>query len=175
MAYNFKPELSLIQSQTASSSASIVFTSGISSNFENYVIKFRNVVAATNAVNLNLDFSVDGGSTYLTSGSYGIQGATLTTISRNGANGGANTLVLLCSSTATSCINGELFLSNLQDASNHIGYFSGVHINSSGNIAQMVTGVRNYNNTASVNCLKISFSSGNIASGTFILYGVNES
>ena len=174
MAYNFKPELSFIESQTAATSASIVFTSGISTNFENYVVKLRNVVAAAGADDLKVDFSVNGGSTYLSSGSYAVQGATLTTISRNGANGGPNYIALTCSTSSGNCLNGELFLNNLQDASNHIAYFSGVQVNNSGNISTMVSGIRNYDNTASVNCIKFSFSTGNITSGTFILYGVNE-
>lgn len=174
MAYNFRPELSFIQSQTASSSASIVFSSGISTNFENYVVKLRNIVPATDAVNLNLDFSVDGGSTYLGSGSFGMQQSVLATITRTGINGAANTIVTLLSNVSTEPLNGELVLSNLQDAASHYAFFSGVHISSAGNITQTGTGIRNYSNTASVNAIKFSCSSGNIASGTFILYGVNE-
>lgn len=175
MAYDYDPELSFIQTLSASSSASIVFSSGInSSNFQNYVVKLRNIVPATNATDLLFHWSVDGGGTYLASPSYATEGPVLSTITRQGAEAGTATLIFKNSSTATNAMNGELFLCNMFDAANHLGYFSGTHVNSDGNIATTITGIREFSNTANVNAVKFTFSSGNIASGTFILYGVNE-
>jgi len=56
--------LILLSTQTASSSASISFTSGIDSTYDSYVFKFINIHAGTSAVDFTFQASTDGGSTY---------------------------------------------------------------------------------------------------------------
>ena len=56
--------LILLSTQTASSSASIEFTSGIDSTYSSYVFKFINIHAGTSAVDFTFQASTDGGSTY---------------------------------------------------------------------------------------------------------------
>ena len=55
--------LNLISTQTASSSSTISFTSGIDSTYDEYVFKFINIHPSTVA-QLKCNFSVDGGSNY---------------------------------------------------------------------------------------------------------------
>ena len=54
----------LINTVTASSSASISFTSGIDSTYREYVFEWTNIKPATDDVNLQVQFSSDGGSSY---------------------------------------------------------------------------------------------------------------
>lgn len=56
--------MTLISEQTASSSASISFTSGIDSTYDSYVFKFINLHPQNDGRNFKFQFSTDGGSTY---------------------------------------------------------------------------------------------------------------
>ena len=55
--------MNLISTQTASSSATISFTSGIDSTYDEYVFKFYNIHPATNDVTFQVNFR-DGGTDY---------------------------------------------------------------------------------------------------------------
>jgi len=57
-------DLVLISSQTASASASIEFTSGLDSTYDEYIFKFINMHPATDAVAFQFNMSTDGGSNY---------------------------------------------------------------------------------------------------------------
>jgi len=56
--------LTLLSTQTASSSASIEFTSGIDSTYSSYMFKFINIHPSNNISILQFNMSTDGGSTY---------------------------------------------------------------------------------------------------------------
>ena len=56
--------MSLISTQTASSSSTISFTSGIDSTYDEYVFKFINIHPATEGTKFMFNASVDGGSNY---------------------------------------------------------------------------------------------------------------
>ncbi len=55
--------LNLISTQTASSSSTISFTSGIDSTYKEYIFKYYNVHPSTGA-SLYMNLSADGGSNY---------------------------------------------------------------------------------------------------------------
>jgi len=56
--------LVLLSTQTASSSASLSFTSGIDSTYDSYVFKFINIHPQTDSVYFQMNLSTDGGSNY---------------------------------------------------------------------------------------------------------------
>ena len=56
--------LTFISKQTASSSSTISFTSGIDSTYKEYLFTFKNIHPGTDAGRLQVNFSVDGGSNY---------------------------------------------------------------------------------------------------------------
>ena len=56
--------LNLISTQTASSSSTISFTSGIDSTYDEYVFKFYDIHAATDSVDFVFNLSADSGSNY---------------------------------------------------------------------------------------------------------------
>jgi hypothetical protein len=56
--------ITLISSQTASNSASISFTSGLTSTYKAYKFVFANIHARTDSVNFSFNLSTDSGSNY---------------------------------------------------------------------------------------------------------------
>lgn len=174
MAFLFPQRLCKISTQTASSSASLSFTTGISSNFTTYYVKVRNLLPATNNVTLLLTFSTNGGSTYLsTNYKYAIAW-----IKSDGGSGtlssGSDSSIKICeniSSTSTRKLNADIVFYNLNDATycckiaHHANYFT------AGTLAQAFEGGGMNTGTSAVNAIKFAMSSGNIASGSITLYG----
>ena len=58
--------LNLISTQTASSSSTISFTSGIDSTYKEYIFKFINLHPASATANFQINLAADGGSNYNT-------------------------------------------------------------------------------------------------------------
>jgi hypothetical protein len=56
--------LTLLSTQTASSSASIEFTSGIDSTYDSYIFKFINIDQSVDLADFGFNMSTDGGSNY---------------------------------------------------------------------------------------------------------------
>jgi hypothetical protein len=56
--------LVLLSTQTASSSATISFTTGLDSTYDEYIFKFINIKPATDAVKFQFNMSTDSGSNY---------------------------------------------------------------------------------------------------------------
>ena len=175
--------LVLISTQTASSSSTIDFTSGIDSTYKEYIFKIINCHPSTDDV--PFQFQVDTG----TNTNYN---QTMTTVAWQSAHAEADndtsleyrTELDLAQSTGfhglsnnigngnDECISGTLHLfdpSNTTFVKHFNGQFSGY-------------GVANYNynsfsagyvnTTTAVTRLRFKFSSGNIDSGTIKLYGV---
>ena len=78
--------LVLISTQTASSSSSLSFTSGIDSTYKEYIFKFINIHPATDAVSFQFNFSADGGS------NYNVTKTTTAFLAYHGEGGGYGTL-----------------------------------------------------------------------------------
>ena len=172
-----------LSTQTASSSASVSFTSGIDSTYSEYLFIFNNIHPETNNTHLQFNMSIDGGSNY---------NVTKTTShfrayhEENGASAaiGYRTGDDLAQSTAYQTLileqgndndaNGAGIL-HLFDPSNtnfvkHF-IFRGI-TDQSGNTARE-TYVAGYGNTTSaINAVDFKMSSGNIDAGTISLYGV---
>jgi hypothetical protein len=174
--------LVLISEQTASSSANISFTSGIDSTYKQYMFKFINIHAATDNVHFQVNFR-DGGSSYdatKTSSAFrayhaesdieagldyetNVDLAQATGVQRVTSNQGndsdqscSGTLHLFDPSSTT--FVKHYIINNVMD--NYANY-------------QLVNYIAGYCNTISaIDGVQFSFSSGNIDSGTFKLYGV---
>ena len=56
--------LNLLSTQTASSSATISFTSGLDSTYKEYIFKFYNIHPATDSTHFTFQGSTNGGSSY---------------------------------------------------------------------------------------------------------------
>jgi len=165
--------LTLLSTQTASSSASIEFTSGIDSTYDSYVFKFIDIHPATDGATLEIQASTDGGS------SYGVtKTTTYFTAYHNEADGTTGltyyTAQDLAQSTASQNITHYQGNDNDQSASGYIHIFSPSssvfvkHFMTEHNEATLhdytVTNhVAGYWNTTSpLNAFKFFMSSGNI-------------
>lgn len=172
--------LVLLEQHTASSSASLDFTTAITSLYDEYLIELVNLVPATNAVNLLCRMSVDGGATYDTGNNYqwaswrasksGSAAAGATATSSIGIDGSA-------SQSNTASLGGICSIIHLFQPLN-TSFHKRLRIETAANdgtsspdIVIMVSGA--YTVTASaVNAIRFLMSSGNIASGTIRMYGL---
>lgn len=161
----------LLSTQTASNSASISFTSLITSTYKNYFFMCRNVTPVTNNASLNLNWSTNNGTSYISTGylsgcAFGGYNVTF-----NGNVNSTTTAIINVSmpNTASAGCNSTLWLMNLQAG----GYPSlyGHWTQTTGPV-----GLSNsvYTTSTSVNAFQITCSTGNISTGTFSLYGIAE-
>ena len=179
--------LNLISTQTASSSSTISFTSGIDSTYDEYVFKFYDIHPATNNQDIQFNGSVDGGSNY---------NVTKTSTTFQAQHDEADSEALLQYNTdrdlaqSTSAQRFSLQIGNdndqsvvgtlhLFDPSNTTFVknflFRGISpypsSDSDGMKDQLVAGYAN--TTSAVNAIQFKMLSGNIDSGTNKLYGVS--
>ena len=175
--------LNLISTQTASSSSTISFTSGIDSTYKEYIFKCINVHPATSDASFTFNMSVDGGSNYNVTkttttprayhdeadseaaieydgGQDLAQSTSFQGISRFLGNGndecGSGTLHIFDPSSTT-------FVKHFIAVANT--YYSGDY-----SFNDFTAGYGN--TTSAVNAVQFKMSSGNIDSGTIKMYGV---
>ena len=173
----------LISTATASSSASIDFTSGIDSTYDIYYWEFIDCHPATNSTLLTFTASTDGGS------SYGLTKTSTAFIAYNAesfvqAAVGYNTSVDLAQSTSAQNlstnvsnasdgnVSGSFYLFNPSSTVFVKHYIIRSSLNN-GSYAQDEHFAGYINNTSAVDAIKFSFSSGNIDAGTIKMYGIS--
>ena len=177
----------LISTQTASSSSTISFTSGIDSTYKEYIFKFINIHAATSGQTFTVNFR-DGGSDY---------DATKTTsyfLSYQDEAGGGDAALNyisskdLAQSTSAQIISQDTNVDNDASISGTLNLFAPSdttfvkHFSattqsmnlSSGNPYSYQAFIAGYCNvTAAIDGVQFSMSSGNIDAGDICLYGIN--
>lgn len=159
--------LVLIQSQTASTSASLTFTTGITATYANYFLLYSNVTLSA-GVNLFLQISTNAGVSYIATGyTSGLTNNTYN--SSTWTNGSATTGVILLNVSGLS--SGFLYLFDVTGGANFQSAGITVANNGSGGGASFLSGGIN---TANVNAFKIVPASGTINTGTFTLFGILE-
>ncbi len=167
----------LLNTQTASNSASISFTSTfITSTYTSYIVVMNDISAsATSSGNLLMTWSTNNGSTYLaTNYQSGLPqfAYTGTTVLAN-TNSTTNCIVTAAHNGSTvSRSNGCMFINLPQSAkASYVGrttYFN----SGSSTIAAAIFG--NNSGTTTINNIKFAFSVNNISTGTFSLYGIAQ-
>jgi hypothetical protein len=177
--------MTLLSTQTASSSSTISFTSGIDSTYKEYIFKIYNAHASDGDTNFQFNASVDGGSNYNvthTSTIFTARHNETDTIARvqyeTGRDEGQSTgFQKLNYDTGSDndenvCVSLRLF-----DPSNttFVKHFISTSIDSgrSGGGAQSSFVAGYFNTTSAVNAIQFKFGAGNIDSGTIKLYGVS--
>jgi hypothetical protein len=175
--------LVLLSEQTASSSATISFTSGIDSTYKEYIFKFISCHPATDNVDFLVNFSADGGS------NYNVTKTTTFFAAYENESGGSGTLTYadandLAQSTDFQMLNDGVGNGNdetcvgtlhLFDPSNttfvkHFMATSHRYYYSDYAIVDYMAGY--CNTTSAVNAVQFKFQSGNIDAGTIKMYGV---
>jgi hypothetical protein len=178
--------ITLISSQTASNSASISFTSGLTSTYKTYKFVFSSIHAITDKVEFEFQTSTNGGS------SYGV--ACTSTIVRayhneSGSGSGLEYDGQMDSAQSTSYVrltsagggisndadiaeSGNLYLFNPSDTTfvkhfiHNISYYNDDVYNHNGLHAGY------FNTTSAINAIQFKMSSGNM-DGTIYMYGIN--
>ena len=176
--------LTLLQTQTASASATIDFTSNIDSTYDAYVFKFYEIHPATDGAYLTFNMSTDSGSNYnvtKTSSSFHAfhnESDTVTSLSYD-------TVGDLAQSTGNQYISNNVGNDNDQNVSGTLTIFnpsSSVfvkHFISNTNVSQNTdysinTYVGGYGNTTNpIDAIQFLMTSGNIDSGVIKLYGIS--
>jgi len=177
--------LVLISEQTASSSSTIDFTSGIDSTYKEYIFKFINIHPATDNVTFLFNGSDDD-----SSHSYDI--TKTTTFFRAHHNEADSATALgyrtgqdLAQSTSFQQLNLELGNDNDQSLSGTLHLFdpsnttfvkhfiARTHVYFEGDYAMDGYVAGYFNTTADITAIQFKMSSGNIDSGTIKLYGVS--
>jgi hypothetical protein len=181
--------LVLLETQTASSSGTISFTSNIDSTYKEYIFKFINVHPATNNTKLQFQSSTNSGS------SYGITITSTAFFATHSEDGGTSSLSYdanddLAQSTSfmplsfdgignanDDNLSGMLQLfdpSNTTFVKHFIGTTNITRINTgqSQNYSLENFSAGYFNTTSAIDAVQFKMASGNIDSGTFKLYGV---
>ena len=172
-----------ISKQTASSSSTISFTSGIDSTYKEYVFHFNNIHPATNNANFTFNMSIDSGSNYnvdkTTSFFYAYhnEGGSQTALQYrtdydldgtgfhilaaevgNGDDETASGYVHLFNPSSTTFVKHFLSRASHYQGSNYmIDNYTGGYANT----------------TSAIDAVQFKMSSGNIDAGDICLYGIN--
>ena len=176
--------MTLISEQTASSSSTISFTSGIDDTYDSYVFKFINIHPSSNGARFNFNLSVDGGSNYNVSktstyfNSYHAESDAYSGLDYNTggdlANGTADQNIYRGVGGANDeCIVGTMSLYNPSNTT-FVKHFIIRTAVTNSDPASGDAFVSGYGNTQSaVNAVKFLFNTGNIDSGVIKLYGIS--
>jgi len=180
----FGGALTLISTQTASSSAYIEFTSGIDSTYKEYIFKFITIHPATDNSELEWNATIDGGSNWdVAKTSAGFQayhsdggaGGTLGYTNGLGESTGYQRLENNLGNAADECMGGSLHIFNPSSTTYVKNYYSETNnISSDADNYSQNWFAGGYLNTASaVNGIRFKMSTGNIDAGKIKMYGVS--
>jgi len=176
--------MNLISTQTASSSSTISFTSGIDDTYDEYVFKFYDIHPATNGSHFTFNGSIDSGSNY---------NVTKTTTwffaYHNEADSQAALTYSIYNDLAQSTdfqilasdignendesASGEMFLYNPSSTTFVKHFISQAHDYNSNDYANNMFCSGYLNTTSAINAVQFKMNSGNIDSGVIKLYGIS--
>lgn len=174
------PAMTLLDTQVASTSTSLDFTSHIDSTYSSYVFELINIKPTSGDKELRMLFSTDGGSSYLRS-NYNWQGLFFilgTGFSTEGAVSAA--YIQLSKTTGGNAavgndtgvgFNGKLTLHNPSGAQFKPVTGECMYGNGFANMVSAPVFAENKTTTA-VNAVRFAFNGANIASGTIKMYGI---
>jgi hypothetical protein len=179
--------LVLLSTQTASASATISFTTGLDSTYDEYIFKFINIHPSASDEKLGFNLSTDGGSNYNVAKtttyflSYHNEADTQAALSYDPygidlAQGtGNNFFCVGIGNENDECLSGSMTLFN-PSSTTYVKHFIG----RANNYYQADYSMDNYfagygNTTSAVNAIRFQMSSGNIDDGIIKLYGVKKS
>jgi hypothetical protein len=174
--------MTLLETQTASSSSTIQFTSGIDSTYDEYVFKFINIHPATNDVQFQVNFR-DGSTAYDATKTstffyaYHNEGDSATALSYDTGSDlaqstGVQTIVLGQGNGNDESASGEMYLFNPSSTTFVKHFMTRISFYQHNNYAFDNYTAGYCNVTAAIDGVQFSMSSGNIDSGTIKLYGI---
>tara|TARA_Y100001963_G_scaffold28949_1_gene39311 strand:+ start:197 stop:799 length:603 start_codon:yes stop_codon:yes gene_type:complete len=175
--------LNLISTQTASSSSTISFTSGIDSTYKEYIFKFYNIHPSAEA-SFGINFSTDGGS------NYNVAKTTTSFYAYNNEADSATTLSYrtaydLAQGTGSSPLGGDTMSTSNDECGD--GFLHLFDPSSTTFVKHFISRFTPHypayamdgftagygNTTSAIDAVQFAMSSGNIDAGTIKLYGVS--
>ena len=176
--------LNLISTQTASSSATINFTSGIDSTYKEYIFRYYDIHPATDDTRFVYQASIDGGSNYnttMTTTVFRAQhseddgSATLGyRTARDQAQGTSyQQLSEAVGNDNDQCISGTLHLFDPSNTTFVKHFMSTAPATISNDNLETLYVAGYHNTTSAINAVSFKFESGSIQSGVIKLYGVS--
>jgi hypothetical protein len=178
--------LVLLSTQTASASATISFTTGLDSTYDEYIFKFINIHPATDSANFTFNMSTDSGSNYNVTKTttvfraYHAEADTGTELAYEAGEDLAQStafqiLTPIIGNDNDQQSSGVLTLFN-PSSTTYVKHFISRGVFSSFHNLAFDHYVAGYGNTTSaVNAIQFKMSSGNIDDGVIKLYGVVKS
>ena len=176
--------MNLISTQTASSSSTISFTSGIDDTYDEYVFKFYDIHPATDGASFQFNGSADTGSNYNVTKTTTHFSAYHYESDAHSPALGYNTAYDLAQSTAFQTISTNIGGDNDQCGSGYIHLFNpssttfvkhfigNVSFVQSDDVARIDYVAGYFNTTSAVDAIQFKFSSGNMDAGDICLYGI---
>ncbi len=175
--------LTLLSTQTASSSANISFTSGIDSTYKEYIFKFINIHPSANGNQFQFNMTTDGTNYNVTKTStqfYSVhkeddsnQGLSYGTSYDLAQSTGFQALTDSTSNDDDGSTSGELFIFSPSSTTFVKHFIATTNSLFSGGTYSWQQFTAGYGNTTSaVTGVQFKYSSGNIDSGTIKMYGV---
>ena len=176
--------LTHIATQTASSSSSISFTSGIDSTYKEYIFYFVNLHVSSNSASIFFNGSIDGGSNY---------NVTKTTTNFEANHNEADSATALTYKTARDlaqstsdqilanepgsdndqCASGVLHLFNPSSTTFVKHFISNLNSTYHGDYTVNVYVAGYFNTSSAINAITFKPDSGTIDSGQILLFGLN--
>ena len=177
--------LNLISTQTASSSSTISFTSGIDSTYDEYVFKFYDIHPATNSTAFRFNLSVDTGS------NYNVTKTTTVTQYYHDEGDSATALQYDTGMDLAQSTNPQIIAENIGNGSDECasGYLHLFNPSSTTFVKNFLISSASYfasdysnnyyvagyvNTTSAVDAVQFTMSSGNIANGVVTVYGLEN-
>ena len=174
----------LLSTQTASSSSTISFTSGIDSTYDKYVFKFYDIHPETDSVSFQFNLSVDTGSNYNVAKTttnfraYNIENDSDRGLGyRTGSDLAQGTGFLPLSNIEVGNDNDQCAVATLElfnpSSTTFVKHFLAISNTYQKDDFTMQHFIGGYGNTTSaVDAVQFKFSSGNIDAGTIKMYGI---
>ena len=172
--------LVFLEEHVASTSATLDFTTFISSTYDTYIFKFVTIVPATSTAILQMRMGTGGGPTYDTGANYGSQlfRHSFNASALSGADSGATSIALTTAwlSAGNHPIAGSLELYDPQNATWY-KWVSGKFVYPDSGISNMAVSEMGgeYLVATAITAVRFFMSSGNITSGMIRVYGISKS
>lgn len=169
------PGFVLLEQHTASSSATLDFTTAITSTYDTYQIEIVRLVPATSSVFLYMRCSTDGGSTYDSGSNYSYAYYNCNDAAGSGAHGATSVSAMVVADAVDNTSNNSGVSATLTFADPATTAWKNMH----GSVQWVVTNILiasiysgSYKTGSACNAVRFLFSSGNIASGIIRIYGI---
>ena len=175
--------MTLISTQTASSSSTISFASSIDSTYKEYIFKYTDIHPATDGANFQVNFrdgstAYDATKTTTVINAAGAEDESIGEIEAKSSNDLAQStsfqnLAESVGADNDQCVSGQLHLFDPSNT-NFVKHFISQTQNADSGNNSLSFFVSGYcNTTTAIDGVQFKFSSGNIDSGVFKLYGVS--